>query len=149
MTSAILAAALLLAPSGHVMNAGEMGFPQNKTQHHFHIYADGGAIVVQALDGRDVQTIAQVRFHLRHIAAMFARGDFQAPILVHGQTPPGTLTLHRLGAEVSYAFAELPRGGEVRITSANPQGVEATHAFLRFQISAHHTGDPLTTVRRR
>ncbi len=33
------------------------------------------------------------------------------------------------------------RGARVVIRTANPEALEAVHAFLRFQISDHRTGD--------
>lgn len=69
-----------------------MGFSQEKTTHHFRLYADGGAIEVEAKEATDSESRDQVRMHLSHIAKMFADGNFQAPMLVHDQTPPGAAT---------------------------------------------------------
>jgi TusA-related sulfurtransferase len=38
---------------------------------------------------------------------------------------------------IAYTFRELPRGGEVRITTADPEAVRAIHAFLAFQRTDH------------
>jgi len=38
--------------------------------------------------------------HLSHIAQMFADGNFQAPMLIHDQAPPGVPTLQRLKAAI-------------------------------------------------
>ena len=38
---------------------------------------------------------------------------------------------------IQYEFRELPRGGEVRIRSADPEAVEAIHTFLAFQRGDH------------
>src|SRR5947207_13339620 len=66
-----------------------MGFSHEKTTHHFLLYRDGGAIQVEANDARDAASRDQIRMHLSHIAKMFADGNFQAPMLIHGQAPPG------------------------------------------------------------
>ena len=44
----------------------------------------------------------------------------------------------------TYSYAETERGGIVRIATANPEALAAVHAFLKYQITEHATGDPLT-----
>ena len=48
-----------------------------------------------------------------------------------------TDVMRELRAAISYEFAALPRGGEVRIRSSNSDAVEAIHSFLAFQRSDH------------
>jgi dihydrodipicolinate reductase len=60
-----------------------MGFPHDKTTHHFRLYSDGGAIEVTATDGQDAKNKQAIRSHLQHIAAMFAEGNFSIPMFVH------------------------------------------------------------------
>ena len=120
-----------------------MGFSHEKTTHHFRLFADGGAIEVTANDAKDSATRDQIRMHLSHIAGMFGAGNFQAPMLIHDQVPPGVPTLQRLKADVSYRFEEIPGGGRVRIATKNKEALSAAHEFLKFQISDHHTGDIL------
>ncbi len=130
-------------PHTEMNNRGDrvMGFSHEKTTHHFRLYADGGSIDVSANDPQDAATRDQVRMHLSHIAQMFAAGNFQAPMLIHDQVPPGVPTLQRLKAAVSYRFEKTETGGRVRIVTSNPEAVNALHEFLRFQISDHQTGD--------
>jgi hypothetical protein len=126
-----------------MMSRGDhvMGFSQEKTTHHFRLYAGGGAIEVTANNADDDATRDEIQMHLSHIAGMFSEGDFQAPMLIHDKIPPGVPTLKRLKAEVSYHFEKLDTGGRVRITTGNGEALKAIHAFLRFQISDHRTGD--------
>jgi hypothetical protein len=119
-----------------------MGFPHDKTTHHFRLYSDGGAIEVTANDGNDSANIRAIRSHLTHIAAMFADGNFSIPMFVHSQAPPGVPIMKQKRSEISYAFEELPSGGRVRIKTTTQVTVKAVHDFLRFQIEDHHTGDP-------
>jgi hypothetical protein len=118
-----------------------MGFPHDKTTHHFRLYSDGGAIEVTADDSKDSKTVAAIRSHLAHIAMMFSNGDFSVPMFIHEQVPPGVLIMKEKRAEISYTLEELAAGGGVRITTENHHAQEAVHAFLRFQIDDHHTGD--------
>ena len=57
-----------------------MGFPHDKTTHHFRLLSDGGAIEVAANDPNDKANISAIRMHLSHIAMMFADGDFSTPM---------------------------------------------------------------------
>lgn len=123
-----------------------MGFDQMKTTHHFLLFADGGAIDVSANDkndGRDemMATRDAIRDHLPHIAMMFGAGDFSNPMLIHGSNVPGTKELAALKTKVVYKYLDTERGGRVNITTADPAALAALHAFLRFQIADHKTGD--------
>jgi hypothetical protein len=80
--------------------------------------------------------------HLGHIAHMFGEGNFEIPMLVHDQTPPGAPDMKRLAAEIKYAYESAPRGGRVRIQTRNPEALSAVHEFLKFQIREHKTRDP-------
>lgn len=119
-----------------------MGFSHDKTTHHFLLYPDGGAIDISANDPGDVRSRDQIRMHLQHIAGMFSEGNFNAPMLIHAQTPPGVPKLQRLHKDVSYRLEETDRGARIRIASSNAGAVRAVHEFLRFQIQDHQTGDP-------
>lgn len=46
-------------------------------------------------------------------------------------------------AEIRFQYEPLPRGGRIRIETAEPALVAAIHAFLQAQITDHATGDPL------
>lgn len=118
-----------------------MAFSQEKTTHHFLLFKDGGMIAVTANDPKDTENRDMIRTHLSHIAKMFAAGNFDAPMLIHGTTPPGVPVMTELKDQIRYTYQEKDAGGQVRIQSANPQAVEAIHAFLRFQIKEHETGD--------
>jgi hypothetical protein len=118
-----------------------MGFPHDKTTHHYRLYADGGAIEVIANDSNDAVNTQAIRGHLAHIAKLFSRGDFSIPMFVHDEVPPGVPVMKEKRAEISYSFEEMPAGASVRIKTANPDALKAVHDFLRFQIEDHHTGD--------
>ena len=118
-----------------------MGFLQEKTTHHFLLHANGGEIDVAANQASDKASLDQIRMHLGHIAGMFTTGNFNAPMLVHDTTPPGVPTMQRLKNDINYDYSETPHGARIRLVTANPQAVDAIHAFLLFQIIDHHTGD--------
>lgn len=120
-----------------------MGFSHEKTTHHFRLTGDGGAIEVVANQVTDAASTEQIRAHLSHISKLFKKGDFSKPMFTHGEPPPGVPTMQRLKAEINYVFETIEQGARVRIASANAEAVEAIHAFLRYQIKDHQTGDSL------
>ena len=120
-----------------------MGFDHLKTSHHFLLAKDGGSIQVEANDLKDVESRDQIRRHLRHITMMFSEGNFEVPMLIHEKTPPGSETMKELKGAIDYQFNETERGASIKISTSNVQALEAVHAFLKFQIMEHKTGDPL------
>ena len=125
-----------------------MGFDHMKTTHHFLLQEQGGSIEVTANNADDVESSKQIRMHLKHIAMMFAEGNFNAPMLIHDQTPPGVPVMQKLKSEITYDFEEIDRGAALRISTANPLALKAIHDFLRFQINEHKTGDSLELSKR-
>lgn len=120
-----------------------MGFDQDKTTHHFLLTKDGGIIQVTAKSAADKDSIAEIHMHLQHIQHAFASGDFNIPMFVHDQTPPGAPTMTRLKDQIHYKYQQIESGGRVKISSENEEAVQAVHDFLTFQIKEHKTGDPL------
>jgi hypothetical protein len=120
-----------------------MGFSHEKTTHHFRLFTDGGAVEVEANDPKDTESRDQIRGHLKHIAQMFAAGNFEIPMLIHDQVPPAVPVMKRLADRIKYDFQESPRGGRVRITTENREAITAVHDFLKFQIKDHQTDDSL------
>ena len=109
--------------------------------HHFLLAPDGGTIRLEATSDA-VADREQIRTHLRHVARSFSAGNFELPMLIHDQVPPGVAVMKKRKAAIQYAFAETEKGGEVRIATADAAALAAVHRFLRFQIDDHGTGDP-------
>ena len=118
-----------------------MGFSHQMTTHHFLLTKDGGIIGVEADDPNDAASRDAIRQHLDHIATLFKQGDFDIPMFIHAQTPPGVSTMKRLKDEISYEALLTAKGAEVKIASENAEAVSAIHQFLQFQIKDHQTGD--------
>jgi hypothetical protein len=121
-----------------------MGFEQSKTTHHFFLKPDGGVIQVQANDPQDAVSLEQIRTHFHRIAAAFAEGDFQVPMIVHDTLPPGVSAMKRLREKIQYTYDVIPTGARVVIKTADPSALDAIHDFLRYQIREHETGDTET-----
>ncbi len=120
-----------------------MGFDQDKTTHHFTLATEGGSIAVDANDVADAVSRDQIRTHLKEIAIAFGKGDFGKPLETHSEFPPGVPMMQRLQQDISYTYQETPRGGIVRIATANAEARAAIHDFLTYQIAEHKTGDPI------
>lgn len=116
-----------------------MGVDQYTSTHRFDALPDGGRIELQR-DTDDPRDVATIRAHLRGIADAFARGDFGTPAAVHARQVPGTAVMAARRAAIRYEYRDLPRGGEVRITTNDPRALEAIHAFVAFQRGDHRAG---------
>jgi hypothetical protein len=119
-----------------------MGVDQYTSTHLFDDLPDGGRIELQRNE-QDPTGVEQIRQHLQHIARAFAAGDFSDPASVHGHEMPGTAVMAQKKDVITYSYAPLPRGGEVRITTRDPDAVRATHAFLAAQRGEHRAGGHL------
>ena len=137
-------------PAGHVhsdsayaaMQArgqGVMGVDQYTSRHVFEPRPDGGRIELQR-EVDDTAGVAQIRRHLSEVAAAFARGDFSAPFLVHAEDVPGTGVMAARRGAIRYAVRQLPRGGEIVITTRDSAATTAVHEFLAFQRREHRAG---------
>ena len=123
-----------------------MGFPHDKTTHHFRLAEQGGAIEVTANDAKDSANIEAIRMHLAHIAQAFSQGDFATPMFVHDSIPPGVTSMKLLKEKIQFAYEPVEAGGRVSVRSEDSVARAAIHDFLRFQITDHGTGDPLEVV---
>jgi hypothetical protein len=121
-----------------------MGFDQDKATHHFTLTTNGGTIQVTVIDPADQVTRDEIQAHLREIAAAFGRGDFEKPLLTHGEVPPGVSEMQRHKDAITYTYEGLEDGGIVRIATSNADARNAIHDFLQYQIREHVTGDPMT-----
>lgn len=116
-----------------------MGVDQFTATHLFTPTPDGGLIELQR-DTTDDADIAQVRQHMREIAAAFTRGDFSMPGMVHAMTVPGTPVMAARRDRITYLAEDLPRGAQVRIRTTDRTALAAIHEFLAFQRQDHHAG---------
>ncbi len=114
-----------------------MGVDQYMSTHQFEALEDGGRIELQRneVDPRDVATI---RSHLKEVMSRMRRGDFSTSEFVHGQEPAGAQVMAARRDFIQYSYADLPRGGEIRIRTIDPEALRAIHAFIAFQQNEHH-----------
>jgi hypothetical protein len=114
-----------------------MGVDQYASTHLFDDLPDGGRIELQDTVGDDA-AVERIRTHMQEIAAAFASGDFSTPGFVHDMDEvPGTSVMAERRDAIRYEYASLPRGGEVRIATADSVALRAIHEFLAFQRLDH------------
>lgn len=116
-----------------------MGVDQYSSTHTFDDLPDGGRIML-VRDPKDTAGVRTIREHLQQIAKAFPTGDFTTPAFVHMQEVPGTKVMAARRDKIRYAYAPKPGGGEVRITTTDPEALKAVHAFMAFQRSDHRAG---------
>jgi hypothetical protein len=116
-----------------------MGVDQYTSTHTFDALPDGGRIELLR-NVNDTLGIRQIRAHLRLIEHAFQAGDFSTPEFVHLQQMPGTSVMAQKKDVIAYRYHELPRGGEVRMTTTDPDALAAIHAFVAAQRGEHHAG---------
>jgi hypothetical protein len=120
-----------------------MGFSHEKTTHHFHLLADGGAIEIHSNEPADAASQEAIRQHLAMIAVKFSQGDFAIPMFIHATVPPGVEDMKRLKSKITYEAEDIENGAQLRITTHDAEALAAIHNFLCFQIRDHQTGDSL------
>ena len=114
-----------------------MGVDQTTSTHKFDALPDGGRIELLR-DVNDSLGIAQIRAHLRLIQHAFQAGDFSTPQFVHMQRMPGTAVMAQKRDLITYAYHELPRGGEVVMKTTDAIALAAIHDFMGAQRTEHH-----------
>mgnify|MGYP003578755641 CR=1 FL=1 len=114
--------------AGHVM-----GFDMDKTVHHFYLYED--------VDG--------IRKHLMQLSQMFGHGDMEMPAMVHEtHAMPGLEDLAKLKDKINYTYKDTAQGGRVEIVTKDKDALKAVHAFLKYQIADHKTGEKTDVTKR-
>ncbi len=116
-----------------------MGVDQYTSSHVFEPLPDGGRIVLRR-EADDPEGVAQIRRHMARIAGAFGAGDFRLPGFVHAGDVPGTAAMRARRESITYTADTVPRGGQLRIRSADTAAVRAVHEFLAFQRHDHRAG---------
>jgi hypothetical protein len=114
-----------------------MGVDQYTSTHTFDALTDGGRIALER-DVEDTLGVRQIRAHLRLIQHAFEAGDFSTPEFVHMKQMPGTTVMAQKRAAITYTYADIARGGELRIATRDPAALAAIHEFMDAQRRDHH-----------
>jgi hypothetical protein len=114
-----------------------MPFDQAKTTHIFANTAGGGIETVTANAANDTGQVALIRMHLEHESQLFASGDFTDPAAIHGKNMPGLAALEHGASQVTFTYADTPRGATITYRTSNAKLVDALHAWFDAQLSDH------------
>ena len=114
-----------------------MGVDQQTSTHRFDSLHDGGRVELQR-DVPDSAGVAQIRAHMREIAAAFTAGDFSTPAFVHAQRVPGTDVMAAKRGVITYEVRDLPLGAELLMRTSDRDAINAIHEFMAFQRADHH-----------
>ena len=121
-----------------------MGFDQEKIIHHFVLTPSGGYIDVSVRDASDASNRSAIQSHLSHIAQMFKDGNFDIPMLPHGEKPAGVATLQRLKAKIKYEYKPADSGGRVVITTSDKEALKSFSRVPEIPDQRNKTGDSLS-----
>lgn len=119
--------------------AEEMGVDQQTSVHAFEASPSGGVIELQR-SSDDSAGILTIRRHLRGIASAFAQGDFSSPTYIHMTAVPGAQVMADRRLAIRYDYHDLPRGGALRITTADNAARKAIWEFIDYQRHEHLAG---------
>jgi hypothetical protein len=114
-----------------------MPFDQATTTHVFEKTPTGGVETVTVNDQNDTNQVALIRMHLTHEAELFAAGDFADPAAIHGGNMPGLADLARGASRIEFTYAEAPGGATITYQTADPDLVDALHAWFDAQLTDH------------
>jgi hypothetical protein len=109
------------------------------TTHLFDALADGGRIERQS-DVDDPAAVDKIRRRLREIREAFASGDFSLQTFVHMRELPGMAVMAVKKDRIGYVYRDLPRGGELRLVTNDPDAIRAIHEFVAFLRERHRGG---------
>jgi hypothetical protein len=122
-----------------------MGVDQTTSSHSFDLLPSGARIVLQR-DSTDSIGTATIRAHLRKLATSFSAGDFSMPDATHSSIVPGTAVMASRRTLIKYRVHDLPRGGELLMTSRDAAALNAIGEFVRFQRMDHRAGGADSTM---
>ena len=117
-----------------------MGVDQATSVHVFDALPNGGVIELQR-DADDSAGMRTIRAHLRGIAAAFSTGDFGAPTSIHMTSVPGARVMADRRNLIKYDYRDLPRGGALRISTADGSARKAIWDFIAYQRNEHMAGE--------
>lgn len=118
-----------------------MGFDVAKTKHIFDKTADGGVQSVVIREPSFTDQIPLIQNHLHHLAMKIQAGDWSNQEAIHGPSMPGLAILKAAKSRaLKVEYRDLPDGGQVVLSSADPALQNAIHTMFDAQL-ADHGGD--------
>jgi hypothetical protein len=130
-------AAALIAPAGlQAQNPVE----QAGAGQVFEVLPNGGIIELQRAPDDSIG-MRIVRIRLRGMAQAFSQGDLTSPGYARVTSAPGARVMTERRNAIRFDYRDLPRGGALRITTADYVARKAIWEFVAFQRN-EHLADP-------
>jgi hypothetical protein len=133
---AIALAAVLLAP----MAACGQNVDQAPAVQVFEALPNGGIIELQRASNDSVG-MREIRTHLRAIAQAFISADVAAPPHLRLASAPGARVMLDRRNNIRFDYRDLPRGGALRISTADRIAQKAIWEFIAYQRNEHLAGE--------
>ena len=114
-----------------------MGFNQTKIHHHFMSTTTGGEIMIMSENMSDLQTINEIKSHVKDIQYEFSQGNFTKPLYIHDQIVPGTDIMTAKKNLINYSIKDIDGGSVLILTTNDTQLLNAIQQFMNFQSSQH------------
>lgn len=147
--AAVVSGSFILVANQNQIHAAEsmtnkasqvMPFDLTRTTHTFDKSPNGGVEKVVVNDPADSANEELIRSHLSKEAALFRKGDYSDPTMIHGMDMPGVKELSAGAARVSVDFTEVDGGAQITYSSTDPTLVSAIHAWFDRQVADHGMG---------
>jgi hypothetical protein len=114
-----------------------MGFNQSMIHHHFMSTTTGGEIMIMSENMSDVQTINEIKNHVKDIQYQFSQGNFTKPFYIHAQIVPGTDIMAAKKDLINYSIKDIDGGSVLILTTNDTELLSAIQQFMNFQSSQH------------
>ncbi len=114
-----------------------MGFNQTMIHHHFMSTATGGEIMIMSANMSDIQTINEIKNHVKDIQYEFSKGNFTKPFYIHDQIVPGTGVMTAKKNLINYSIKDIDGGSILILTTNDTELLNAIQQFMNFQSSQH------------
>jgi hypothetical protein len=99
-----------------------MGFSHEKTTHHFHLLANGGAIEMQSNEPTDAASQGGYPSAFGDDRSKFSQVDFAIPMFIHATVSPGVETMKRLKSKIAYEAENTVGRAQLRTTTHDAGG---------------------------
>lgn len=114
-----------------------MGFNQTKIHHHFMSTTTGGEIMIMSENMSDVQTINEIKSHVKDIQYEFSKWNFTKSFYIHAQIVPGTDMMTAKMNLIHYSIKDIDCGSVLILTTNDTELLNAIQQFMNFQSGQH------------
>jgi hypothetical protein len=85
----------------------------------------------------DMQTINEIKNHVKDIQYEFSRGNFTKPLYIHNQNVPGVEIIITKKNFIYYSIKNIDGGSVLILITNDTELLNAIHQFMNFQLGQH------------